>query len=282
MLAPRKVLHSTPPYVLAAAFELAELRPTDLLLDVGCGDGRALVAAAREIGSRGIGWEINPDRSAEATEAVSGAGLGDRVAIHTGNVLSDAEPQLWELFGAVLRGEAPPREALAPAGVGCRAECDGLVVLLYLTEYGVRKLLPLLLEAAAARDPALGPIRVLSYVYPFPRECGRGSAPPERKQWCADPENLDRSFPLFFYAFHPPMPAAEGDGKPPLIVATAAPPEPAPAGSVASAAAAGVDSTVGCCSCCGGGDGGPGGLVATVAAGCVLVLLLSARRVAAR
>lgn len=200
MLAPRKVLHSTPAYVLKAAFAIAELRPTDLLLDVGCGDGRALVAAALQIGSRGIGWEINPERSAEAVAAVHSAGLDERIAIHTGNVLSDAEPQLWGLFGSLLRGEVP-----ATRGV---AKCDGLVVLLYLTEYGVRKLLPLFLEAAARRDPALGPIRVLSYVYPFPRECARGSAPRQFKHWCADPENPDRSFPLFLYAFQPGAPPA--------------------------------------------------------------------------
>ena len=199
MLAPRKVLHSTPPYVLKVAFTIAELRPTDLLLDVGCGDGRALVAAAVQIGSRGIGWEINPERSAEAIAAVENAGLQERIAIHTGNVLSDAEPQLWELFGSILRGEVPASQATTD-GV---ESCEGLVVLLYLTEYGVRKLLPMFLEAAACRDPSLGPIRVLSYVYPFPRDCARGSAPPQKKHWCADPENPDRSFPIFLYSFQP-------------------------------------------------------------------------------
>ncbi len=198
MLAPRKVLHSTPPYVLKAAFTIAELRPTDLLLDVGCGDGRALVAAAVQIGSRGIGWEINPERSAEAVAAVESAGLEERIRIHTGNVLSDAEPQLWELFGSILRGEVSPSQAKSTNRLEA---CKGLVVLLYLTEYGVRKLLPMFLEAAACRDPSLGPIRVLSYVYPFPRDCARGSAPRQFKHWCADPENPDRSFPLFLYSF---------------------------------------------------------------------------------
>lgn len=206
MLAPRKVLHSTPPYVLQAAFAIAELRPTDLLLDVGCGDGRALVAAAVQIGSRGIGWEINPERSAEATAAVRSAGLEDRVAIHTGNVLSDAEPQLWELFGSILRGDTKDSHGT----VDRLRECDGLVLMLYLTEYGMRKLLPMFLEAAACRDPACGPIRVLSYIYPFPQECSQGKAPPQCKHWCADPENSDRSFPLFFYSFHPGLSTATG------------------------------------------------------------------------
>ena len=216
MLAPRKVLHSTPGYVLKAAFEIAELRPTDLLIDVGCGDGRALVAAAVQIGCHGIGWEINPQRSAEAIAAVQSAGMEERIAIHTGNVLSDADSKLWELFGSVLRGEATVSRRTS----GRMVDCAGLVVLLYLTEYGVRKLLPVFMDAAACRDPCLGPIRVVSYVYPFPRECACGSAPQHVKHWCADPDNPNRSFPLFFYTFQPTGPPTALDS----ATATAAEP----------------------------------------------------------
>ena len=185
MLAPRKVLHSTPRYVLDAAFDLAALAPTDLLVDVGCGDGRALLAAA-ERGCRCVGWEINPERSAAAAAAVAESGVGERVAVHTGNILSAAAPELWDLFDSLMR-----------RGSGAAGE-SGLVIMLYLTEYGVRKLLPLVAAAAAARPARLGPVRVLSYMYPFP---SGPSTPAVTKHRCVDPDNPDRCFPLFYYVF---------------------------------------------------------------------------------
>ena len=205
MLAPRKVLHSTPSYVLDVAFELADLQPSDLVLDVGCGDGRTLVQANQRCGCMGIGWEINLERSAEAQAAVDAAGLGRSISIHTGNVLSDAQPEMWPLFEGVLTGGGS--SAGVPDGTQGQdgsAQCNGLVILLYLSGPGVRKLLPFLMDAAATREQSFGPIRVLSYVYPFLSP----AAPPAHKAWCADPENPDRTFPLFFYTFKPPAAAS--------------------------------------------------------------------------
>ena len=48
----RKVLHQM--------LELADVQPDELVYDLGCGDGRLVVAAARKYGARGIGIELNP------------------------------------------------------------------------------------------------------------------------------------------------------------------------------------------------------------------------------
>lgn len=59
--------------------ELANVTERDTLYDLGSGDGRILIAAARKYGTRGVGIEINPDRIAEARENAREAGVSDLV-----------------------------------------------------------------------------------------------------------------------------------------------------------------------------------------------------------
>lgn len=54
--------------VVNAMLELAQVRSGDLLYDLGCGDGRIVITAAVERGSRGIGIDLDPARIAEAME----------------------------------------------------------------------------------------------------------------------------------------------------------------------------------------------------------------------
>ena len=42
--------------------KLADVRKTDVVCDLGCGDGRIVVAAAKNYGARGVGIDINPQR----------------------------------------------------------------------------------------------------------------------------------------------------------------------------------------------------------------------------
>jgi len=65
----------------------AELKEGELLYDLGCGDGRALIAAAREFGARGVGVEIDPVKVLVARLFVRLAGLSDTIRIIRASVL---------------------------------------------------------------------------------------------------------------------------------------------------------------------------------------------------
>jgi SAM-dependent methyltransferase len=75
----------TPPAVVEAMLDLAGVRPADVVYDLGCGDGRLLVAAARR-GARAVGVDIDPERVREARENASSAGVADRVAVVEGDL----------------------------------------------------------------------------------------------------------------------------------------------------------------------------------------------------
>ena len=61
-----------------AMLKLANLKPTDTLYDLGCGDGRIVIAAAKK-GAKGVGIDIDPQRIKEAKENARKAGVEDRV-----------------------------------------------------------------------------------------------------------------------------------------------------------------------------------------------------------
>ena len=73
----------TPRKVILDALTLAELGPSDLLYDLGCGDGRVVSIAARVFGARAIGFEINPRLVRRARRRVNGLGLSERAQIRT-------------------------------------------------------------------------------------------------------------------------------------------------------------------------------------------------------
>ena len=65
--------------VVDAMLAMAEVRPGDQVIDLGSGDGRILIAAARSHGARGLGVEIDPVRIREATANAQAARVADRV-----------------------------------------------------------------------------------------------------------------------------------------------------------------------------------------------------------
>ena len=65
--------------VVAAMLRFAHVGPADVLYDLGCGDGRIVIAAARLCGARGVGVDIDPQRIAEAREHARRARVEDRV-----------------------------------------------------------------------------------------------------------------------------------------------------------------------------------------------------------
>lgn len=58
-----------------AMLELARVSKNDVVYDLGCGDGRIVITAARKYGARGVGIDINPERIAEARENAKKAGV---------------------------------------------------------------------------------------------------------------------------------------------------------------------------------------------------------------
>ena len=65
----------TPQEVVEAMLEVAEVKKGDVLYDLGCGDGRIPVTAARKFGIRAVGIDIDPDRIAEASANAKAAGV---------------------------------------------------------------------------------------------------------------------------------------------------------------------------------------------------------------
>ena len=76
----------TPHEIVGAMLKLANVKRTDVLYDLGCGDGRIVIAAAREFGARGVGIDIDPDRIREAVANAREAGVADRVRFVQGDL----------------------------------------------------------------------------------------------------------------------------------------------------------------------------------------------------
>jgi precorrin-6B methylase 2 len=55
--------------------KLAGVKQSDIVYDLGCGDGRIVIAAAKEYGAHGVGIDINPERIQEAEENAKRAGV---------------------------------------------------------------------------------------------------------------------------------------------------------------------------------------------------------------
>jgi SAM-dependent methyltransferase len=65
--------------VIGAMLEIAEVGKNDLVYDLGCGDGRIVIAAAQKKGSRGVGVDLDPERIKESLENARKAKVSDRV-----------------------------------------------------------------------------------------------------------------------------------------------------------------------------------------------------------
>jgi SAM-dependent methyltransferase len=76
----------TPMPVVRALLELADVGPQDIVYDLGSGDGRIPIAAAREFGARGVGIEIDPALVTRARANAREAGVEDRVEFRLGDM----------------------------------------------------------------------------------------------------------------------------------------------------------------------------------------------------
>jgi SAM-dependent methyltransferase len=83
---PDVVYVPTPDSVVAAMLDVAKVGKGDVVYDLGCGDGRIVVAAAKRGAKKAIGVDIDPERVQEARANVARAGVGDRAQIVEGDL----------------------------------------------------------------------------------------------------------------------------------------------------------------------------------------------------
>ena len=76
----------TPQEVVDKMLDLAKVGKNDVLYDLGCGDGRIVVTAAKERGARGTGIDLDPARIAEARENAKKAGVSERASFRVGDL----------------------------------------------------------------------------------------------------------------------------------------------------------------------------------------------------
>ena len=76
---PDVIFVPTPQEVVDAMLKLAKVSANDVVYDLGSGDGRIPITAARTYGARGVGIDIDPQRIKEATENLKTSGMGDKV-----------------------------------------------------------------------------------------------------------------------------------------------------------------------------------------------------------
>lgn len=69
----------TPPEVVAEMLRLADVKPGDILYDLGCGDGRIVIAAAKRFGIKAVGIDIDPVRINESNTNAANAGVAGKV-----------------------------------------------------------------------------------------------------------------------------------------------------------------------------------------------------------
>jgi SAM-dependent methyltransferase len=78
--------------IVNAMLTLAGVTRDDVVYDLGCGDGRIVIAAAKEFGARGVGVDLDPQRIREAQANAVRAGVADRVTFRVQDIF-DTEIQ---------------------------------------------------------------------------------------------------------------------------------------------------------------------------------------------
>jgi SAM-dependent methyltransferase len=86
---------TTRPETIALMLDMGDVGPGDHVIDLGTGDGRILIAAARDRGARGVGVDIDPVRIRQAQANARRAGVADRVVFEVADLfetpLSEAD-----------------------------------------------------------------------------------------------------------------------------------------------------------------------------------------------
>jgi predicted RNA methylase len=79
--------YPTPQTVVDQMLTIAQVKPGEMVYDLGCGDGRIVISAARKFKARAVGIEIRRDIYERTAAKVAALGLSDQVRIVQGNAL---------------------------------------------------------------------------------------------------------------------------------------------------------------------------------------------------
>lgn len=108
----------TPDNVVDEMLKMAEVDENDVLYDLGSGDGRIPITAAKRFGTRGKGIDLNPERVGEAKENAKQAEVSDKIQFLEGNLfdfdLSEATVISLYLFPEVNMKLRPKLLSLKP------------------------------------------------------------------------------------------------------------------------------------------------------------------------
>jgi predicted RNA methylase len=78
----------SPPQVIRQMLILAELKPREVFFDLGSGDGRTVIMAAKDFGARAVGVELREDLVKKALSTIYENSLQDRVTIVNGDMFN--------------------------------------------------------------------------------------------------------------------------------------------------------------------------------------------------
>lgn len=78
----------SPPQVVRRMLILADLKPSEVFFDLGAGDGRTVIMAAKDFGAKAVGVELREDLAKKALSMVHEQGLQDRVTIVNGDIFN--------------------------------------------------------------------------------------------------------------------------------------------------------------------------------------------------
>ena len=87
---PDVIFVPTPQSVVDAMLKLAKVTKDDVVYDLGCGDGRIVVTAAKQFGARGVGIDIDPKRIQESNANAVAAGVTDKVKFLHTDIFADS------------------------------------------------------------------------------------------------------------------------------------------------------------------------------------------------
>jgi ubiquinone/menaquinone biosynthesis C-methylase UbiE len=85
---PDVVYVPTPQAVVDAMLQLADVKASDVVYDLGSGDGRIVITAAKKYGARGVGIDIDPELVKKAADNAVTAGVSDRVRFVTADLFT--------------------------------------------------------------------------------------------------------------------------------------------------------------------------------------------------